>query len=108
MSRSASLPRLETNSSKASFGRTGYEERELDSRATSTPPRPWAVLAAVIGTVGLLMWFPSGSFSGFAAPVGLFCVAAGWRCAPRRWLLWAGFLLNVVLLGMTIVLWLPP
>jgi hypothetical protein len=73
----------------------------------ATAPRPWAGLAALIGTFSLLMWYPSWSLSGFLAPIGLLCVAAGRKSAPRRWLLWLALLLNGVLLLVTALIWLP-
>ena len=79
-----------------------------DDGAASAPPRPWAGLGAFVGAVGVLMWLPSWGFSGFLAPVGLLCVAVGWRSAPRRWLLWLASVLNTVMLAATALVWWPP
>lgn len=60
----------------------------------------------MVGAFAALLWLPSWSLSGFLAPVGLVCVAAGWPSAPRRWLLWLAFGLNAVVLAATLLVWL--
>jgi hypothetical protein len=67
---------------------------------------PWAAVAAVLGVVGLLLWLPSWSFSGFLAPIGLLCVVVGWRSARRWWLPWLALALNALLLVVTVSWWL--
>lgn len=74
-------------------------------RARRATP-PWAAVAAGIGLLGLLLWLPSWSFSGFLAPVGLLCVVAGWRSARRPWLPWLALALNALLLVVTVWWWL--
>ena len=64
----------------------------------SAHPRPWAGLAAFVAGLAVLAWYPTGGLSGFIAPGGLACVAAGWRSSPRRWLLWLALVANVYVL----------
>jgi hypothetical protein len=93
----------------AEAAQAGVERVEMSAvrvkRAAATSPRPWAGIAALIGAFGLLMWLPSWSLSGVVAPLGLASIAAGWRSAPRRWLLWLALAANAVLLVATAVAW---
>ena len=61
----------------------------------------------MIAVAAALAWVPSWTASGFLTPLGLLCVAAGWRSAPRRWLLWLGLVFNALVLAATAALWLP-
>ena len=61
-----------------------------------------------MGGYGLVGWLPSWTFTGLLAPVGLALVAAGWRSAPRRWLVWLALAQNTLLLAATIWAWFAP
>lgn len=66
--------------------------------AASARPRPWAGLAALVAFLASVTWVPTGGLSGFIAPIGLAFVAAGWRSASRRWLLWLALVVNAYVL----------
>lgn len=68
-----------------------------------TRPVPWAGLAAVMAGLAWLTWVPSGGLGGFVGLVGLGCVAAGWRSARRRWLLWLALVANAFALINTLL-----
>jgi len=69
----------------------------------SERPSPWAGFAAFVAVVATLAWIPSGGLSGFVTPIGVACVVAGWRSAPRRWLLWLALVVNVYVLIETVL-----